>query len=604
MDPVPMGAGTEGRLGSPGLRFAPRLELPVVFHVVSSSIPVVALVPAPTQTAVAWRPPPPSAGLTPPDVAWVRRCRSLFDVSRRRLACSPPCACLPKIPLPVLHCRQSDTAPGSTSCVFFCYSFTVGFFLFVVVMAEEMTSKTDVTFDTSLILRKLTSYDMWTVLARMYGRKKRVLRTYQIKRSIYSLKQGDLFVASFYAALKTKWEELDYYVNDAWNCGSDHELYWQKEWMVRTFIFLGGLRDEFESIRSQILNCDETPGIEEVYARVESEEQRRQVMHIDSSHGSSPSAFVSRAPGTGQRPTRRCSHCNKLGHSVDYCWDLHPEKRLTRGRPPSGRRGPPVPDTSSSSFEKPKLSSDQIKELQAYISRLSTTKEEASTSEGAQLAQALVATSDQAPGLKHNGFVFVKIRGGFHEIRNAISDIVAISRLLNAALVIPELQSTTSSKGVSSGFKSFNYLYDEDHFIAALAKDVMVVKTLPQQLKVAKKNNDVPVFTVRFSTSPDFYLKSVLPMLKRHRVVEILVPDGGCLQALLPPVFEEYQRLRCRVAFHALRFRREVQELGTKIVRRLQTSGRPFIVFDPGLTKDALAYHGCAEQFQACGYYC
>ncbi|KAF3787234.1 hypothetical protein EJ110_NYTH23593 [Nymphaea thermarum] len=247
-----------------------------------------------------------------------------------------------------------------------------------------------------LILRKLTSYDMWTVLARMYGFKRRVLRTYQIKRSIYSLKQGDLSVASFYAALKTKWEELDYHVNDDWKCGSDHELYWQKEWMDRTFIFLGGLRDEFESIRSQILNCDETPGIEEVYARVESEEQRRQVMHIDSSHGSSPSAFVSRAPGTGQRPIRRCSHCNKLGHSVDYCWDLHLEKRLTRGRPPSGRRGPPVPDTSSSSVEKTKFSSDQIKELQAYISRLSTTKEEASTSEGAQKEKDVVETVDVA----------------------------------------------------------------------------------------------------------------------------------------------------------------------------------------------------------------
>ncbi|KAF3776016.1 hypothetical protein EJ110_NYTH38901 [Nymphaea thermarum] len=217
-----------------------------------------------------------------------------------------------------------------------------------------------------LILQKLTSYDMRIVLARMYGRKKRVLRTYQIKRNIYSFKQGDLSVASSYAALKTKWEELNYHVNDDWKCDSDHELYWQKEWMDRTFIFLGGLRDEFESIRSQILNCDETPRIEEVYAQ-----------------------------GLGSRPIRRCSHFNKLGHSVDYCWDLHPEKRLTRGRPPSGRWGPPVPDTSSSSVEKPKFSSDQIKELQAYINRLSTTKEEASTSEGAQLAQALVATSDQ-----------------------------------------------------------------------------------------------------------------------------------------------------------------------------------------------------------------
>ncbi|KAF3776400.1 hypothetical protein EJ110_NYTH42991 [Nymphaea thermarum] len=232
-----------------------------------------------------------------------------------------------------------------------------------------------------LILRKPTSFDMWTVLAKMYGRKKRHLRTYQIKRSIYSLTQEDLSVAAFYAALKTKWEELDYHVTDEWKCGSDHSLHWEKEWMDRTFLFLGGLRDEFEPIRSQILNGDEIPGIEEVYARVESEEQRRQVMHLTT--GNVPSAFVSRASGTGQRPARRCTHCNKLGHSADFCWDLHPEKRLVRGRPPSGRRSPSLSDSSqgtpSSGVKTTKLSPDQLKELQAYIGRLSTTPEESST---------------------------------------------------------------------------------------------------------------------------------------------------------------------------------------------------------------------------------
>ncbi|KAF3773900.1 hypothetical protein EJ110_NYTH54374 [Nymphaea thermarum] len=265
-----------------------------------------------------------------------------------------------------------------------------------------------------LILWKPTSFEMWNVLARMYGRKKRVLRTYQIKRSIYALKQGDMSVASYYAALKTKWEELDYHVEDNWDCGSDHARHWEKaharhwekdharhwekEWMDRTFLFLGGLRDEFESIQSQILNCDEIPGIEDVYARVESEEQRRQVMQIDPSRGSGPSAFVSRSSMPGQRPARRCTHCNKLGHSADFCWDLHPEKRLVRGRPPSSRRGPLVQESNqggSSSSEESRLSQYQIKELQAYIGRLSTTPEDTSTSDGAKLAQALVATSDK-----------------------------------------------------------------------------------------------------------------------------------------------------------------------------------------------------------------
>ena len=31
---------------------------------------------------------------------------------------------------------------------------------------------------------------------------------------------------------------------------------------------------------------------------------------------------------------------------------------------------------------------------------------------------------------------------------------------------------------------------------------------------------------------------------------------------------------------------------------RLRAHGQPFIAFDPGLTRDALAYYGCAELFQ------
>ncbi|KAB5561030.1 hypothetical protein DKX38_005987 [Salix brachista] len=202
------------------------------------------------------------------------------------------------------------------------------------------------------------------------------------------------------------------------------------------------------------------------------------------------------------------------------------------------------------------------------------------------------------PRSESSGYVFVRIQGGFHEIRNSICDVVVISRLLNATLVIPEIQSTTRSKGISSQFKSFAYLYNEDNFMAALVKDVKVVKTLPQNLKDARKLKNIPSFRVPNSASPYFYLHHVLPVLNKHGVVELVVTDGGCLQAILPPHLDEYQRLRCRVAFHALRFRQEVQELATKMLHRLRAHGQPFIAFDPGLTRDALAYYGCAELFQ------
>ncbi|KAF7129804.1 hypothetical protein RHSIM_Rhsim10G0059900 [Rhododendron simsii] len=203
-----------------------------------------------------------------------------------------------------------------------------------------------------------------------------------------------------------------------------------------------------------------------------------------------------------------------------------------------------------------------------------------------------------APILQTTGFVFVRIRGGFHEIRNSICDVVVIARLLNATLVIPEILSTTSSKGISSEFKSFAYLYNEDQFIAALAKDVTIVKTLPKNLKGARRTKKIPMFRVSSSASPYFYLHNVLPVLNKHSVVELVISDGGCLQTLLPPNLEEYQRLRCRVAFHALTFRQEVKELATKILNRLRARRRPFIAYYPGMTRDALAYYGCGELFQ------
>lgn len=202
------------------------------------------------------------------------------------------------------------------------------------------------------------------------------------------------------------------------------------------------------------------------------------------------------------------------------------------------------------------------------------------------------------PGSDTSGFIFVRIQGGFHEIRNSICDVVVVARFLNATLVIPEIQSTTSSKGISSQFKSFAYLYNEDQFMAALSKDVKVVKTLPKNLKGLRRKKNIPVFKVPYSASPYYYKHHVLPILKKHLVVELVVSDGGCLQAILPPDLEEYQRLRCRVAFHALRFRQEVQELATEILHRLRAPGQPFIAFDPGMTREALAYHGCAELFQ------
>ncbi|KAG2316231.1 hypothetical protein Bca52824_019353 [Brassica carinata] len=193
-----------------------------------------------------------------------------------------------------------------------------------------------------------------------------------------------------------------------------------------------------------------------------------------------------------------------------------------------------------------------------------------------------------APSSKNNGFIYAKIFGGFDKIRSSICDLVTISRLLNATLIIPELQESLRSKGISNKFKSFSYLYDEEQFISFLK----------MRLSLPRKRNEFPLFKPKNSASPNFYLEDVLPKLKKSNVIGLVIHDGGCLQSTLPASMLELQRLRCRVAFHALQLRSEIQVLGKKMVDRLRNSGQPFLAYHPGLVRDKLAYHGCAELFQ------
>ncbi|KAG6528608.1 protein EMBRYO SAC DEVELOPMENT ARREST 30-like [Zingiber officinale] len=200
--------------------------------------------------------------------------------------------------------------------------------------------------------------------------------------------------------------------------------------------------------------------------------------------------------------------------------------------------------------------------------------------------------------IQQNGFIYAKIFGGFEKIRSSICDLVAIARLLNATLILPEIQQSVRSKGISPRFKSFSYLYDEEQFISALSEDAVIVKSLPSDLKEARKRTKFPTISPKPSTSPNFYIRDVLPKFKKSKVIRIIISDGGCLQAILPSSMDEYQRLRCRVAFHALQFRSEIRALGSKMVERLRATGSPYLSYHAGLMRDVLAFHGCAELFQ------
>lgn len=58
----------------------------------------------------------------------------------------------------------------------------------------------------------------------MYGAKRKDVYVYQPMKDIYSLQQGKK-LSDYYYALKAKWEDFDYYLDENWRCSGDQAIY-------------------------------------------------------------------------------------------------------------------------------------------------------------------------------------------------------------------------------------------------------------------------------------------------------------------------------------------------------------------------------------------
>ncbi|KAE8693890.1 hypothetical protein F3Y22_tig00110788pilonHSYRG00048 [Hibiscus syriacus] len=183
-----------------------------------------------------------------------------------------------------------------------------------------------------------------------------------------------------------------------------------------------------------------------------------------------------------------------------------------------------------------------------------------------------------------NGYLLIAASGGLNQQRTGISDAVVVARILNATLVVPELDHHSYWKDDSD----FVNIFDVDWFISYLAKDVTIVKRVPDKFM---RSMEKPPYTMRVprKSPPEYYLDQVLPILKRRHVLQLTKFD----YRLANNIDEDFQKLRCRANFHALRFTKPIQELGQKLVMKMREKTTRFIAVHLRLEPDMLAFSGC-----------
>ncbi|XP_059640277.1 O-fucosyltransferase 29 [Cornus florida] len=183
-----------------------------------------------------------------------------------------------------------------------------------------------------------------------------------------------------------------------------------------------------------------------------------------------------------------------------------------------------------------------------------------------------------------NGYLLIATSGGLNQQRTGITDAVVVARILNATLVVPELDHHSFWKDDSD----FLNIFDVDWFISSLAKDVTIVKRVPYKVM---KSMEKPPYTMRVprKSEPEYYLDQVLPILQRRRVVQLTKFD----YRLSSNLDEELQKLRCRVNYHALRFTKPIRHLGQKLVMRMRKMAKRYIAVHLRFEPDMLAFSGC-----------
>jgi hypothetical protein len=181
-------------------------------------------------------------------------------------------------------------------------------------------------------LRLPTAHDIWDAVAQTYFTGNDASQIYELRRKAHETRQQGKSLASYFSALQTIWQELDFLNPYDMESAKDTATLKTRIENERVYDFLAGLDPGFDQIRVQVLAQDPTPNLRSTYAFVRREELRQAAMLASPPHESSalmtvqhsPSALVSSGSWKSEdKESLFCTHCKGTKHTRETCFKLN-----------------------------------------------------------------------------------------------------------------------------------------------------------------------------------------------------------------------------------------------------------------------------------------
>ena len=153
------------------------------------------------------------------------------------------------------------------------------------------------------------------------------------------MKQAGGFIEKYYNDLQGLWREIDFRQPNPMKCAIDIQSYNSMLQEERVYIFLDGLDDRLDLVRSDVLHLKPFPLIEQAYAHVQREDLRQSVMISGAEVVTSCAVMATKGVRSGQSQTllksgsssrskghfdgNKCTHCGSTKHTRETCFKVH-----------------------------------------------------------------------------------------------------------------------------------------------------------------------------------------------------------------------------------------------------------------------------------------